>query len=434
MTKRTPLEWLRVFIFCSILGAAPLAHGVEQAVPLDLASPAAGTLVICGGGDVPDSVMLHFIELAGGPQARIVFIPTAAQGADLEEIDEDLEFFRQQQLGSLTVFHTRSREKANDPEFARPLAEATGVWLGGGCQSLLTDVYLGTTAEELIRFVLNRGGVVGGISAGAAVMSPVMIRGGDLEPEVGQGFGLLPGTVIDQHFLKRNRQDRLLRVLKSHPGLVGIGIDESTALVVRGHHLTVMGDSDVVTCLSAGANGQADVQRLRPGDEADLAVLIQAALLRTQSAPSSLPENNRDVIIEPTIKPVDMPVHKPPSAARTQPPAAAAAGPAPPHRLVWDRRARRYVAAPPQRGSHVVHRRAATNSGASHNNSIPPAPGSAASRGRYTGNHSGPAVKPSMSRPAVRASQPRAAMPTWQSHPMRPGVVDAYRPWPTLAR
>jgi hypothetical protein len=147
---------------------------------------------------------------------------------------------------------------------------------------LLTDAYLGTTAQELIRVVLDRGGVIGGISAGAAIMSSVMIRGGDLEPEVGQGFGFLPGTVIDQHFIKRNRQDRLMRVLSDHPGLVGIGIDEGTALIVRGHHLSVMGDSHVVTCLSASNNWPAQVERLNPGDEADLVALIRAAVARTR--------------------------------------------------------------------------------------------------------------------------------------------------------
>jgi cyanophycinase len=354
MTNSTPQEWLRILLFSALVAAAGIARGIEQSVALDIESPATGTLVICGGGDVPDSVMLHFIELAGGAEARIVFVPTAAEGADLDEIDEDLEFFRRQPLGSLTVFHTRSREKANDPEFARPLADATGVWLGGGSQSLLTDAYLGTTAEELIRWVLNRGGVVGGISAGAAVMSPVMIRGGELEPEVGRGFGLLPGTVIDQHFLKRNRQDRLLRVLQAHPNLVGIGIDEGTALLVRGHRLTVMGDSDVVTCLASGSDGEACVQRLKPGEEADLAVLIRAATLRTQPAAERPMAKDRDAVIEPTVKTAEMPVHKPASSQAVPPQAAANRSVAAWQQMVWDGRAGRYVvASPPMTHRHV---------------------------------------------------------------------------------
>jgi cyanophycinase len=332
-------ELIWTLLWAITLVAANSAHAVEQGLPLDVAAPGQpGTLVICGGGDVPDSVMLHFIELAGGPEARIVFIPTAALGADHDEMDEDLEFFRRQQLGSLTVFHTRCREKANDREFSKPLSEATGVWLGGGCQSLLTDVYLGTTAEELIRYVLDRGGVVGGISAGAAVMSPVMIRGGELEPEVGRGFGLLPGTVIDQHFLKRNRQDRLMRVLTAHPGLVGIGIDEGTALIVRGHRLTVMGDSDVVTCLSAGSDCPAQVERLSPGDEADLRALILAATSRTRPALAAVVETESVISTTEIVPPVTEPATpRSSSATATEKPVATS--------LVWDPRSGRFVRA-----------------------------------------------------------------------------------------
>lgn len=277
--------WLRssLVILCLLL---PLtAAAIEEELPLDLSPPLAGALVICGGGDVPDSVMLRFIELAGGPAARIVFIPTAAVGADSDEADEDLLFFRLQDLASLTVLHTRDRQRANDPDFVQPLHSATGVWLAGGCQRLLADVYGDTGVEVGLRRLFQRGGVIGGISAGAAVMSPVMIRGGGREPETGPGFGLLPGTVIDQHFLKRGRQERLLHVLASHPGLVGIGIDEGAAVIVQGSRLSVMGDSCVVTCLAASTDWPEEVQRLAPGEEADLTRLVRSAWLRSQPSP-----------------------------------------------------------------------------------------------------------------------------------------------------
>lgn len=260
------------------------AAAIEEDIPLDLKSPLPGSLVICGGGDVPDSVMLRFIQLAGGPAARIVFIPTAAEGADSDEADEDLLFFRQQELASLSVLHTRDRQVANHPDFVKPLQAATGVWLAGGCQRLLADVYQDTKVEQELRRLFQRGGAIGGISAGAAVMSPVMIRGGRRNPETGPGFGLLPGTVIDQHFLKRGRQDRLLRVLAANPGLVGIGIDEGAALIVQGSHLSVMGDSCVVTCLAASANWPEEVRQLSPGDEADLSRLVRSAWIRAQPA------------------------------------------------------------------------------------------------------------------------------------------------------
>ena len=267
------------------------AAAIEEDIPLDLKSPLPGSLVICGGGDVPDSVMLRFIELAGGPAARIVFIPTAAEGADSDEADEDLLFFRQQDLGCLSVLHTRDRQVANHPDFVRPLQAATGVWLAGGCQRMLADVYQDTRVDQELRRLFQRGGTIGGISAGAAVMSPVMIRGGRRNPETGPGFGLLPGTVIDQHFLARGRQDRLLRVLAANPGLVGIGIDEGAALIVQGSHLSVMGDSCVVTCLAASANWPEEVHQLSPGDEDDLTRLVRSAWIRTQ--PGQVPKESR---------------------------------------------------------------------------------------------------------------------------------------------
>ncbi len=268
---------------------------IDEDIPLQLTPPRTGALVICGGGDVPDSVMLRFLELAGGPRARIVFIPTAAVGADSDEADEDLLFFRQQDLAHLSVLHTRHRGQANDPEFSRPLETATGVWLAGGCQRLLADVYGDTVVEQALRKLVQRGGAIGGISAGAAVMSPVMIRGGRFEPETGPGFGFLPGTVIDQHFLKRGRQDRLLRVLASHPGLVGIGIDEGAALIVQGSRLSVMGDSCVVTCLAASTDWPEEVQQLAPGDEADLARLVRSAWMRSQPGTHPAPSEQRAI-------------------------------------------------------------------------------------------------------------------------------------------
>jgi cyanophycinase len=281
----TAKGWHRSSLLTLLLLLPATACANDDAPPVSLALPLPGSLVICGGGDVPDSVMLRFIELAGGSAARLVFIPTAAEGADSDEQDEDLEFFRAQPLASLAVLHTRDRRRADAPDFLEPLKTATGVWLGGGCQRLLADVYQGTGVEHGLRQLFERGGAIGGISAGAAVMSPVMIRGGFGDPETGPGFGLLPGTIIDQHFLVRRRQDRLLRVLAAYPGMVGLGIDEGTALVVEGSRLSVMGESCVVTCLPASIDWPEEVSRLQAGEEADLLPLMRSAWLRSQPRP-----------------------------------------------------------------------------------------------------------------------------------------------------
>jgi cyanophycinase len=241
-----------------------------------LISRSQGTLVICGGGDISDDVMLEFIDAAGGEAARIVVVTTASEMEDSEEIEEEMVFWRAQKLARLTVMHTRSREEANDPEHTSLLEDATGVWFVGGQQSLLADTYLGTLSERMIHDIFNRGGVVGGISAGAAIMSSVMIRDGDLHAKLGRGFGLLPGTVIDQHFVARNRQGRLIGALEAHPGLVGLGIDEYAGVVIRGGKMVVVGDS-VVACISHAKDRSPIVETLRPGDQANLAQLSRSA-------------------------------------------------------------------------------------------------------------------------------------------------------------
>lgn len=278
-------RWLSMIAMGAVLcaavfyGPAALADesGANESGKTEEAPPAtAGKLVICGGGRLPEKLRHRFIELAGGPAAQVVVVTTASVYADTDKMEPKLAFWREQKLGSLTILHTRSRQTADNAEFVKPLTRATGVWFVGGNQSWLTETYLGTASEREMRSVLARGGVVGGTSAGAAVMSPVMIRRDRPELETGPGFGFLPGTVVDQHFLKRNRQQRLLKVLDAHRELVGFGIDEGTALVVEGNHLSVVGDSQVVVCTSASTERPAAVQSLAAGQEADLGVLRTA--------------------------------------------------------------------------------------------------------------------------------------------------------------
>ncbi len=118
--------------------------------------------------------------------------------------------------------------------------------------------------------VLERGGVVGGTSAGAAIMSRMMIRYGSPKAVVGAGFNLLARAVVDQHFIRRHRQERLLGVLAEHPELVGLGIDEGAALVVQGDHLRVIGESQVIICKTASGATSPWIESLKPGDEVDL--------------------------------------------------------------------------------------------------------------------------------------------------------------------
>ena len=128
--------------------------------------------------------------------------------------------------------------------------------------------------------MLARGGVVGGTSAGAAIQSKVMIAGGQTEPRMATGLDLLPGAIIDQHFLARKRHDRLVAAVTKHPECVGFGIDEGTALVVRGRRLEVLGNSTVTVILAASNGRPLREFQLKSGERHDLTMLRRAAIER----------------------------------------------------------------------------------------------------------------------------------------------------------
>jgi cyanophycinase len=241
-----------------------------------------GSLVICGGGTLPDSILKRFLELAGGEKAHLVIIPTASDRADQEPVDKQLEPWQARMPASVVLLHTRSRQTADEPQFVEPLRKATGVWFGGGSQARILEAYRGTAVEKELCRVLERSGVIGGTSAGAAIMSPLMIASGNLEAKTAPGFNLLPGTVVDQHFLKRNRQPRLVGILDKYPGLLGLGIDEGTALVVRGREMRVLGESTVTVCLAGSPSRPPKTIALKAGTVADLTALRRAAIARAE--------------------------------------------------------------------------------------------------------------------------------------------------------
>jgi cyanophycinase len=152
---------------------------------------------------------------------------------------------------NITVLHTNDRKVADSEEFVRPLTTARAVWFPGGRQWRLVDSYLHTRTQREVERVLERGGVIGGSSAGASILSSYMVRGAHennyimMAPGYEEGFGLIKGVAIDQHMLTRNRQDDLEEVIAKHPDLLGIGLDESTAIIVRGQQFEVTGASKV---------------------------------------------------------------------------------------------------------------------------------------------------------------------------------------------
>lgn len=235
-----------------------------------------GSLYLHGGGPVTTSVRHEFLELAGGAEARVFIVP--ADDPDDPLADQELELWRALGVRSVRRLHAFTRDEAERPEFVEPLDDATGVWFCGGRQSRLAGAYVGTPVERALQQVVRRGGAVGGTSAGAAIASRVMIVQGELRT----GLDLLPGAVVDQHFLARNREERLRRAIVAHPDRVGLGIDESTALVVRGRSIAVRGLSTVTVLLAASADRPEKLQRLKSGDTADLVALSRAAVARSR--------------------------------------------------------------------------------------------------------------------------------------------------------
>jgi cyanophycinase len=241
----------------AVLCPAVLAAGADRP----------GTLVIVGGGGLPDGLRDKFMALAGGKAARLVIIPTASSSADLkEEQDGFLNPWKRYAPASLTILHTRSRKEADDPAFSKPIALATAVWFSGGDQVELMAPYRQTAVERELKALLKRGGVIGGTSAGAAVMSDVMIEGGNPKARVGRGFGFLTTAVCDQHFLRRSRINRLLGVLADRPDLIGLGIDEGTGFVLEGDRWSVVGRSYVMACEVGKGGGPVRLETFGDGD------------------------------------------------------------------------------------------------------------------------------------------------------------------------
>ncbi|MGH9839445.1 MAG: cyanophycinase, partial [Blastocatellia bacterium] len=201
--------------------------------------PRKGALVVVGGGRIPKSISDKFIALAGGADANFVYIPTAAedQGLARQTGDESPRLFG---LKNITVLHTRDRAEAGTEQFVAPLRRASGVWFGGGRQWRLVDSYLNTRVQKELVALLDRGGVIGGSSAGATIQGSYLVRGAREGNEIMMakgyevGMGFLRNVAVDQHINTRKRETHLKEVIAAHPNLLGIGLYESTAIAVQG--------------------------------------------------------------------------------------------------------------------------------------------------------------------------------------------------------
>lgn len=220
---------------------SPTRHGPEH-----------GSLLIIGGNvGSTASVWNKFTELAGGKEKARIVVITAASGDSAAFDQKDVEEVKKQTgITNVTLLHTNDLKEANSEKFIAPLKAATGVYFVGGRQWRIADSYLNTLTHQAFQDVLHRGGVIAGSSAGASIQGSFLWRGDTKGAEtlVGdhtQGLGFLQNSVIDQHLLRRNRQFDLARFIRVAPDLIGIGLDEATAILVQGDTLQVVGKSYV---------------------------------------------------------------------------------------------------------------------------------------------------------------------------------------------
>jgi cyanophycinase len=221
----------------------------------------AGPLMVIGGAEDKlrrPTILTDFVGAAGGPDARIVVIPTASSlGEEVVEVYDAL--FRRLGAGQVTACRPESREEAHDPDLVKRVDEATAVFMTGGNQLKLSAIICGTPVGDAVVQAHERGAVVAGTSAGASIQASHMVAFGpgggtpkQRMTQVAAGLGLLDTTVIDQHFDQRNRYGRLLMIVAQSPQLLGIGVDEDTCATVTvedGHEILRVSGRGAVTIL-----------------------------------------------------------------------------------------------------------------------------------------------------------------------------------------
>lgn len=255
-------------------GSAPTAS--SRGTPT--VGPRTGSVMVVGGGQQGPEVFAKFIELAGGPDALIVDVPTA--GGDSIDTSDGGRGLKNAGARNVVVYHTTSRTVADADSFVAKIANARGVWFGGGRHYRLVNSYAGTKSERAFQAVLDRGGVVGGSSAGASILGDYLVRGAPSNdnrlfnhPQYLKGFAYLRGVAIDQHVVARERLPDMHDSLTSRrPDLLGISEDEGTVWVVRGDSAEIIGRNKAFVYNGRDANDPGKpFLTLRPGDRYNLA-------------------------------------------------------------------------------------------------------------------------------------------------------------------
>jgi cyanophycinase len=206
-----------------------------------------GTQIITSSGQTADDL---FIKLIGDPDAKVVYIPTAASSLRSQNLtiwepgaEENKDKYRDDmlkrfKLNSITILHTRDRKIADSDEFVKPLREARGVWISGGNPGRFMAAYSGTKVEKELKALLQRGGIVAGESAGAIVQGSYTIRGNPDKPVLmvegsEKGLGLLKYVAINPHLTASKRENELVTIIDRYPKLLGLGLDDDTGMVIK---------------------------------------------------------------------------------------------------------------------------------------------------------------------------------------------------------
>lgn len=233
-----------------------LSDAGAVASPGRTASGQRGVLMAVGGAEDKVNarrVLNAFLKLAGGAQAQIVVLPAASLQAQLVG-ERYRAIFRDLNAGAVEVVHVNSRQDAQDPGRIAALEQATGIFLSGGNQLRLATLLGGTPVAETLRQLNAQGTLVAGTSAGASILCQHMIafgRPGEWPQQrmvqLTPGLGLTSRVVIDQHFQRRGRTGRLMTAVAYNPFLIGLGIDEDTAVILQPQNvIEVMGRGSVI--------------------------------------------------------------------------------------------------------------------------------------------------------------------------------------------
>jgi cyanophycinase len=240
---------IKLALLATLLAGSILAQEPEY-------GPPKGTLVIQGGGsDVGTGIFETFINKAGGLGANIVVVPTAGGNKNPDGTwkvyteEQVVAAWKKRGVNNVHMLHTHDPKVADTEEFAKILRNANGVWFDGGRQWNVVDSYANTLTLKEFHKVLERGGVIGGSSAGATIQGDYLVRGAIAgseivmtpEPEHEHGFAFLRKVAIDQHINTRLRWDDIIPVIKKYPNMLGIGLSEGTAIVVTGDRFQVIG-------------------------------------------------------------------------------------------------------------------------------------------------------------------------------------------------